>query len=142
MRVCLETQATETNLWPLAVYFGAVVGIAVFMLVSSYLLGERRMEKGTAQPYESGIRPTGSAWIHVDVKYYLIAMFFVVFDVETIFVYAWALSLRELGWTGFSVMAIFIGLVFVALTYLGRMGALDWVSSSYRRASEKPGASQ
>jgi NADH-quinone oxidoreductase subunit A len=122
----METQAAQTGLWPLAVYFGAVISIAAFMIVSSYLLGERHMERGTGQPYESGIRPTGSAWIHFDVKYYLIAMLFVVFDVETIFIYAWAVALRELGWTGLVEMTIFIALIFVALAYLWRMGALDW----------------
>jgi NADH-quinone oxidoreductase subunit A len=129
-------QAGQMDLWPLAVYFGAVVLIAAFMLVSSYLLGERHMARGTSQPYESGIRPTGSAWIHFDVKYYLIAMFFVIFDVETIFIYAWAISLRQVGWAGLVEMAIFIGLIFVALAYLWRMGALDWAVS---RARSKTG---
>ena len=136
----MESQATEIHLWPLAVYFGAVVCIVAFMLVSSYLLGERHMERGTGQPYESGITPTGSAWIHFDVKYYLIAMFFVIFDVEAIFIYAWAVSLREVGWTGLAEMAIFIGLVFVALAYLWRMDAFDWTGFRPRCREGKIGA--
>ncbi|MGD0230925.1 MAG: NADH-quinone oxidoreductase subunit A [Syntrophorhabdales bacterium] len=122
----VETQAGQTALWPLAVYFGAVLLLAAFMLVSSHLLGQRHMERGTGQPYESGITPTGSAWIHFDVKYYLIAMFFVIFDVESIFVYAWAVALKEAGWPGFAAMATFMGLILAALAYLWRMGALDW----------------
>jgi NADH-quinone oxidoreductase subunit A len=123
----METPAGQTPLWPLAVYFGAVIALAAFMLVSSYLLGERARPKEQRQePYESGIKPTGSAWIHFDVKYYLIAMFFVVFDVETIFVYAWAVSLKEAGWQGFVTMSIFVGVLLAALAYLWRMGALDW----------------
>ena len=122
----METQGGQTILWPLAVYFAATIALAAFMLFSSYLLGERRLGKGAAEPYESGIRPTGSAWIHFDVKYYLIAMFFVIFDVETVFVYAWAVALKAEGWQGFLEMAVFIGILLAALLYLWRMGALDW----------------
>ena len=123
----MEIQTGQTVLWPLAVYFGAVLALAAFMLVSSHFLGERRQPKeGTIEPYESGIRPTGSAWIHFDVKYYLIAMFFVIFDVEAIVVYAWAVSLTEAGWKGFAGMAVFVGVLLAALAYLWRMGALDW----------------
>jgi NADH-quinone oxidoreductase subunit A len=123
----MEIPAGQTQLWPLAVYFGAVIALAAFMLVSSYLLGERaRTGEQRQEPYESGIRPTGPAWIHFDVKYYLIAMFFVVFDVETIFVYAWAVSLKAAGWQGFVTMGVFVGVLLAALAYLWRMGALDW----------------
>lgn len=105
------------------------------MLISSYLLGERaRRREGRQEPYESGIRPTGSAWIRFDVKYYLIAMFFVIFDVETVFVYAWAVSLKTAGWPGFAEMSVFVGVLLAALAYLWRMGALDWaVFASGRR---------
>jgi len=119
----------ETTLWPFAVYFGAVLALAAFMIVSSYLLGERRTGKAMAEPYESGITPTGSAWMHFDVKYYLVAMFFVVFDVESVFIYAWAVALGDAGWRGFTMMAVFIGVVIVALAYLWRAGALDWAPS-------------
>jgi NADH-quinone oxidoreductase subunit A len=129
---------TAPSLWPLAVYFGAVIAVAAFMLVTSYLLGERHMDRGTGQPYESGIKPTGSAWMHIDVRYYLIAMFFVVFDVESIFVYAWAVCLRDLGWTGFVGMVTFVALLFVALVYLWRMGAFDWAGAGGSRR-EGPG---
>jgi NADH-quinone oxidoreductase subunit A len=124
----------DTRLWPFAVYFGAVLGLAAFMIVSSYLLGERRTGKARVEPYESGITPTGSAWMHFDVKYYLVAMFFVVFDVESVFIYAWAVALGDVGWRGFGMMAVFIGVVMVALAYLWRAGALDWAPSGRDRA--------
>lgn len=124
----------ETRLWPFAVYFGAVLALAAFMIISSYLLGERRAGKATAEPYESGITPTGSAWMHFDVKYYLVAMFFVVFDVESVFIYAWSVALGEAGWRGFAMMAVFIGVVIAALAYLWRAGALDWAPSRKDRA--------
>ncbi len=122
----MDTNGAQAVLWPLAAYAAAVVLLAAFMVVSSYLLGQRHMDAQTGEPYESGIRPTGTAWIHFDVKYYLIAMFFVVFDVESVFIYAWAVELREAGWPGFTAMSVFVGLLLAALAYLWRMGALDW----------------
>lgn len=124
----MEIEAGQRALWPLAVYFGAVLLLAGVMLLSSALLGPRHRERATGQPYESGIKPTGSAWIHFDVKYYLIAMFFVMFDVETIFIYGWAVALFDAGWAGFVEMAVFICLMLTALAYLWRMGALDWAA--------------
>jgi NADH-quinone oxidoreductase subunit A len=124
----METQAAHTALWPLAVYFGAVLVLMAAMLGLSFLLGPHHRERGTDQPYESGIKPTGSAWIHFDVKYYLIAMFFVIFDVESIFVFVWAVTVSDMGWAGFASMAIFIGVLLAALAYLWRAGALDWAT--------------
>ena len=120
-------------LWPLAVYFVAALALAAVMLVLSHLLGPRHAEEATARPYESGIMPTGSAWIHFDVKYYLMAMFFVIFDVETVFIFAWAVALYDGGWTGYVEMLVFIGVLLAALVYLWRMGALGWAATSRRR---------
>ncbi len=119
-------------LWPLALYFGAAVALAVVMLVLSYLLGERHRKRAAEVPYESGIIPTGPAWIRFDIKYYLIAMFFVIFDVEAVFVFAWAVGLHDAGWTGFFEMFVFIGILLVALFYLWRMGALEWAAGGPR----------
>ncbi len=129
-------QGGQTLLWPLAVYFGAVLALAAFMITSSYLLGERRPVNRVPRPYESGITPTGSAWIHFDVKYYLIAMFFVIFDVETVFIYAWAVAVKDAGWRGFAEMAVFIGILLAGLFYLWKMGALDW--AVFVRRSGRP----
>jgi NADH-quinone oxidoreductase subunit A len=130
-------------LWPLLVYSAAVVVLAAGMLILSYLLGERHKEKATGEPYESGIPPTGSARLRFDVKFYLIAMFFVIFDLEAAFLFAWAIAFRELGWLGFVEVVVFVGVLLVALVYLWRVGALDWGPS--RRLSgpsgeKEPGA--
>ncbi|HEX9021014.1 MAG TPA: NADH-quinone oxidoreductase subunit A [Nitrospirota bacterium] len=116
----------DAALWPLAVYFFAVLFIAGAILVFSYLIGERHRERQTAEPYESGIVSTGTARVRFDVRFYLIAMFFVIFDLESVFIFAWAVSLRENGWPGYWVMMIFIGVLAAALVYLWRIGALDW----------------
>ena len=117
---------TAVALWPMAVYFGLALAIVISMLVISYLLGQRHMGRMTGQPYESGMPVTGSARLRFDIKYYLIAMFFVIFDLEAVFIFAWAVAVRELGWAGYIEILIFIGILFAALIYLWRLGALDW----------------
>ncbi len=116
----------QANLWPLAVYMAAVLLLAAAMIGLSYILGERHAGRVTGEPYESGIMPTGAAWIRFDVKYYLVAMFFVIFDLESVFIFAWAVSAKEAGWGAYLAIVIFIGILMAALFYLWRMRALDW----------------
>jgi NADH-quinone oxidoreductase subunit A len=118
----------STPLWPLLVYFIAVVILAAAMIGLSYLLGQRHKERATGEPYESGIASTGTAQVRFDVRYYLIAMFFVVFDLETVFIFAWSVAVRELGWYGYLEILLFIGVLMATLVYLWRQGALDWGS--------------
>lgn len=118
--------AYAVALWPLVVYFAAVVVLVAGMIGLSYLLGQRHRERATGKPYESGIAPTGSARIRSDVKFYLVAMFFVIFDLEAAFIFAWAVAVRELGWAGYVEILIFIGVLVVSLIYLWRVGALEW----------------
>jgi NADH-quinone oxidoreductase subunit A len=113
-------------LWPLVVYFFAVVALIASMLGFSYALGQKHKDRLTGQPYESGIVPTGSARVRFDIKFYLIAMFFVIFDLEAVFIYAWAVSVRESGWAGYVEVLIFIIILMAGLLYLWRMGALNW----------------
>ncbi len=116
----------STGLWPLLVYFAAVVVLVVVMIAFSYFLGERHREKQTEEPYESGIMSTGTARVRFDIKFYLVAMFFVIFDLEAIFIFAWAVSIRETGWPGYIEMLIFIGILAAALLYIWKLGALEW----------------
>lgn len=115
-----------TALWPLGVYFSAVVAIVAIMISLSYVLGERHREKQTGEPYESGIVSTGTARVRFDIKFYLIAMFFVIFDLEAVFIFAWAVSIKENGWQGYGEMMVFIGILTATLVYLWRIGALEW----------------
>ena len=87
--------------WPFLIYVGIVLMIVVIMIALSHVLGERHKEKLTDEPYESGIPPTGNARLRFSSKFYLIAMFFVIFDLDVAFIIAWALSFRELGVAGF-----------------------------------------
>jgi len=118
-----------TVIWPLVVYFGAILVIVAFMLVLSFFLGQRHRERATGEPYESGIVSTGSAQVRFDIKFYLIAVFFLIFDLEAVFIYTWAVVARETGWTGYAEILIFIGVLTAGLAYLWRQGALDWGKS-------------
>jgi NADH-quinone oxidoreductase subunit A len=123
-------------MWPLVVYFVIVVVLAAAIVFVSYLLGQRHSEPATGEPYEGGIVSEGSAHVRFSVRYYLVAMFFVVFDLEAVFVFAWAGAVRELGWAGYCEILVFIGLLAAALLYLWRVGALDW-SREPRRSKVK-----
>jgi NADH-quinone oxidoreductase subunit A len=114
------------SVWPIAIYFIAVLLLVSGMMIMSYILGQRHSERATGQPYESGIAPTGEARLRFDVKFYLVAMIFVIFDLETVFIFAWSAAIRDLGWAGYVEILVFIGVLFVALVYLWRMGVLDW----------------
>ena len=85
-------------LWPLVAYFAFAVVLVAAVLIVSYLLGQRHSEPATGEPYEGGIVSEGSARVRFSVRYYLVTMFFVVFDLEAVFLFAWAGAARELGW--------------------------------------------
>jgi NADH-quinone oxidoreductase subunit A len=113
-------------MWQLFVYSAFVISLVAIVLVVSYLLGPRHSEPATGEPYEGGIVSEGSARVRFSVRYYLIAAFFVVFDLEAVFLFAWAVAARELGWTGYCEVLLFVGVLFAALIYLWKVGALDW----------------
>jgi NADH-quinone oxidoreductase subunit A len=113
-------------LWTFGVYFLLVLALVVAMLAVSYVLGQRHREHATGSPYESGIVSTGSAHVRLSAKFYLVAMFFVIFDLEAVFIFTWAVAGRALGWAGYWEILIFSGVLIAALIYLWRVGALDW----------------
>jgi NADH-quinone oxidoreductase subunit A len=113
-------------IWPLVAYFAFVVVLVAAILVISYLLGPRHLEPATGEPYEGGIVSEGSARARFSIGYYLVAMFFVIFDLEAVFIFAWAVAARELGWTGYWAIVLFAGMLVAPLIYLWKVGALDW----------------
>lgn len=117
---------TTTALWPLGVYVLLVVLLTAAMVGLSALLGERHQDRSTGEPYEAGIVPTGNARSRFASRYYLVALLFVLFDLESVYVVAWAVAAKDLGWTGYWELLIFVVLLLAALFYLGRVGALDW----------------
>jgi len=115
-----------SSLLPFVVYSIAVIFLAAAMIIVSYFLGQRHHQKVADEPYESGISATGTARMRFDVKFYMIAMFFIIFDLESVFIFAWSVVLFETGWPGYAAMLVFILLLLAMLLYLWRIGALDW----------------
>ena len=130
-------------LWPLLLYGAIVLGLVCIMLGLSFVLGQRHNEHATNEPYEGGILSTGSARLRFSSQFYLIAMLFVIFDVETIFIFSWAIAFKELGWFGYFGVGVFVILLFVVLIYEWRNGALDFgpdgkkILKAYKKLNRK-----
>lgn len=112
-------------LWPFLLYAALVVLLLSAILTLSYLLGQHHKDRATDEPYEGGIVQAGSARLRFSAQFYLVAMLFVIFDVEAVFIMLWALGFYELGWPGYIGVAIFIGQLVVVLIYEWGIGALD-----------------
>jgi NADH-quinone oxidoreductase subunit A len=112
--------------WPFIAFAFIVILLIGIMLGLSYVLGERHKEKATDEPFESGIPPTGDARLRFSSGFYIIAMFFVIFDLDAAFIMLWAVSFREAGLAGYIGILVFIGLLVVLLVYELSIGALDF----------------
>ncbi len=123
-----------TAVWPAVLYAALVVLLAGAILLVSSLLGQRSRSPDRTIPYESGIRPAGPLPRRLSIEFYQVALFFVIFDLEAVFIFAWAVNARRLGWTGYAEVAVFVVLLLAGLVYLWKVGALDWGSSARRRA--------
>ncbi len=128
-----STIATIAHNWSFAIYLLGVGALCGVMLGASYFLGGRDWGRAKNDPFESGVVSSGGARMRLSAKFYLVAMFFVLFDVEALFLYAWAVSVRESGWAGLIEVTIFIAVLLAGLIYLWRLGALDWAPETLRR---------
>lgn len=131
--------ATPDLLWPLLLYTAGVLGLVAAMLGISFVLGERHNERTTGQPYESGMIPVGSARLRFSAQYYLVAIFFVIFDLEVVYLFAWGVAARETGWVGYIEAMIFLTVLTLALVYVWRIGALEWGPTRASRRSRATG---
>ena len=122
--------------WSLIVYVLAVFGLIGLMLGLSFLLGGRAWGRAKNEPFESGVVGAGSAQIRISAKFYQVAMFFVIFDLEAVFLFAWAISVRESGWAGFIEAFIFIFILTASLVYLWKIGALDWAPQTRKQPGD------
>ena len=110
----------------LLIYAILVVTIPVGTLLLSWILGSKDPDTPLDSPYESGIEVTDSARLRFPSRFYLVAMFFVIFDLEVVFIFTWAIAFRELGWIGYVAVLLFILVLGVVLLYEWRTGALDF----------------
>jgi NADH-quinone oxidoreductase subunit A len=123
--------------WPAALYAALVFVLAALILTLSWLLGERQYHGSDAERYESGIKPAGPLPKRLSVEFYQVALFFVIFDLEAVFIFSWAVSARKLGWLGYLELLVFVLLLFAGLVYLWRVGALDWGAAGRRRRATR-----
>ncbi|MDQ2922783.1 MAG: NADH-quinone oxidoreductase subunit A [Candidatus Dormibacteraeota bacterium] len=111
---------------PVLIFVLIVLGLLGALVTLSFVLGPSKPHKAKLAPYESGIIPETSAHRRLTVRFYLTAMLFIIFDVEAIFFYPWAVLMHALGWFGMIEMGVFIGILLVALAHIWRKGGLDW----------------
>ena len=126
--------------WPFIVFALIVISLIGIMIGLAYVLGERHREKNTDKPYESGIPPTGDARLRFSSGFYIIAMFFVIFDLDAAFIMLWAVSFRELGLPGYIGIVIFIALLIVLLVYELSIGAFDFGPDGRKILKSKTGS--
>ena len=126
MNFLIENLPRSPQTWAFLVYAAAVAFVVLLMLGLSWVLGGRNTGRAKNDPFESGVVSVGSGRLRISAKFYLVAMFFVIFDLEAVFLYAWAVSLRASGWPGFVEASIFIVVLLVGLLYIWRLGGLDW----------------
>lgn len=114
------------NYIPILILLGVAVGLAFVLMTLSRILGPHRPNKHKLNPYESGMDPVGQARERYSISFYLVAMEFIVFDLEVVFVYPWAVRYLELGFGTFMAMVVFIVILLIGLVYTLKKGTLDW----------------
>jgi NADH-quinone oxidoreductase subunit A len=119
---------------PLLMHFGLATALATVIVLLSWLVGQHKPGLAKMSPYECGVQPLGDARGRFSVKFYLVAMLFVLFDVEAVFLYPWAVILRELKMFGFWEMMVYVAIVMVGLFYVWNKGALDWGLTAVKRS--------
>jgi NADH-quinone oxidoreductase subunit A len=111
---------------PIAILFVLATALAIAVVLIGTIFGPRRKSFRKASPYESGMQPIGPGTRRMNVRYYLVAVLFILFDVEIIFFYPWAVNFRALGLFGFVEMLVFVGILLVGYVYVWKKGAFEW----------------
>jgi NADH-quinone oxidoreductase subunit A len=115
-----------TSFLPILIMLVIAILFAIFTIIASNFIGKKTYEIGKLKPYECGVEPTGDAHFRFDVKFYLVAIFFLLFDIEALFLFPWAVVFSELGLFGFIEMFMFIIILVIGLLYVWKKGALRW----------------
>jgi NADH-quinone oxidoreductase subunit A len=111
---------------PILLFIVVAIGFAIVTLLMARLVVPQKYNKVKLEPYECGIEPATDARDRYSIRYYLVAMLFVVFDVETVFMFPWAVIMKQLAWFGFIEMVVFLTILVVGYFYAWREGALEW----------------
>jgi len=118
---------------PLLMHFGIATALASAIVILSQLVGRHKPGLAKMSPYECGVEPLGDARKRFSVKFYLVAMLFILFDVEAVFLYPWAVILRELKMFGFWEMMVYIAIILIGLFYVWNKGVIDWGPAAAKR---------
>jgi len=116
----------QPGVFSLSIYFAAVLVLTIVLLALATWLGERRPSVEKLRAYESGIIPTGTARLRLPVPFFMVAIFFLIFDVEGAYIFSWAVACYDLGWKGWSQISFFIAVLILGLIYIWRKGGLEW----------------
>lgn len=122
----MEANSTPVNYLPIIFQMIVALGFVAVTMVVTHLVGPKRKTSDKLIPFESGIQSVGNARQPFSIKYFLVAILFVLFDVEVIFMYPWAVNFRDFGWDGVIEMFIFMGTLLLGFIYILKKGALDW----------------
>jgi NADH-quinone oxidoreductase subunit A len=122
----METQSVPVDFLPIIIQVVVALGFVVVTLIATHYLGPRRKTKDKLETFEAGVKMIGNARQPFSIKYFLVAILFVLFDVEVIFMYPWAVNFRELGMTGMIEMFVFMGTLLLGFIYVLKKKALDW----------------
>lgn len=122
----METQSVPVDFLPIIIQVVVALGFVVVTLIATHLLGPARKTKDKLETFEAGIKTIGNARQPFSIKYFLVAILFVLFDIEVIFMYPWAINFREMGMTGMIEMFVFMGTLLLGFIYVLKKKALDW----------------
>ncbi|MGD2270022.1 MAG: NADH-quinone oxidoreductase subunit A [Desulfobacterales bacterium] len=120
----------EPGAFSLVVFSALILALITFLLFLAWWLGEKKPNPEKLRAYESGIIPTGTARLRYPVPFYLVAIFFLIFDVEGAYIFSWAVACKELGWSGWLQISFFIVMLILGLVYIWRKGGLEWGPTS------------
>ena len=112
--------------FPIALFMAVALGMALVAVALSFILAKHRPDVHKNAPYECGFPPFNDARAKFDVRFYLIAILFIIFDLEIAFLFPWAIVLGDIGWAGFASMMLFLGVLTVGFVYEWKKGALEW----------------
>jgi len=122
----MQTITTPSDYLPILMQFVFALGFVVVTMIATHLLGPKRKTKNKLDAFECGIESVGNARNPFSIKYFLTAILFVLFDVEVIFMYPWAVNFKALGWNGFVEMLVFMAFLLLGFFYVIKRKALDW----------------
>jgi NADH-quinone oxidoreductase subunit A len=122
----LSMQTLLAEYLPILLFLGVAVGLTVVIVAASLIVGPRRPDSEKLSPYECGFEAFDDARRRFDVRFYLVSLLFIIFDLEVAFLFPWAISLEDVGVPGFWSMVVFLGVLTIGFIYEWRKGALDW----------------